>query len=99
MFGQIFPANLPDFPGGDHDATDPFTIQGGYDLFIAVKPTDPNFVSAWWNKSISFNKWFCIHCRYFLDSEGYGNTLPTLTFYANSHPDIHNVAFNPGKFQ
>jgi hypothetical protein len=37
-------ANLPDFPGGDHDATDPFTIQGGYDLFITVKPNDPNFV-------------------------------------------------------
>ena len=37
-------ANVPDFPGGDHDATDPFTIQGGYDLFITVKPGDPNFV-------------------------------------------------------
>jgi hypothetical protein len=36
-------ANLPDFPG-EHDATDPFTIQGGYDLFITVKPNDPNFV-------------------------------------------------------
>jgi hypothetical protein len=35
--------NLPDFPGGDHDATDPFTIQGGYDLFIAVKPTDGQY--------------------------------------------------------
>jgi hypothetical protein len=26
---------------------------------------------------------------------GYGNTLPTLSFYPNSHPDIHNIVFNP----
>jgi hypothetical protein len=90
-------ANLPDFPGGDHDATDPFTIQGGYDLFITVKPNDPNFVlvggtslyrstdgfsTANYNTTLS---WI----------GGYGNTLPSLTFYPNSHPDIHNVVFNP----
>ena len=89
--------NLPDFPGGDHDATDPFTIQGGYDLFITVKPNDPNFVllggtslyrstdgftTANYNTTLS---WI----------GGYGNSLPTLTFYSNSHPDIHNVVFNP----
>ena len=50
-------ANLPDFPGGDHDATDPFTIQGGYDLFITVKPDDPNFVMLGGTSFISFNKW------------------------------------------
>src|SRR6188768_824216 len=90
-------ANLPDFPNGDHDATDPFTIQGGYDLFISVKPNDPNFVlvggtslyrstdgfsTANYNTTLS---WI----------GGYGNTLPSLTFYPNSHPDIHNVVFNP----
>src|SRR4030095_6917774 len=26
---------------------------------------------------------------------GYGNTLPTLTIYPNSHPDIHAIAFDP----
>ncbi len=90
-------ANLPDFPNGDHDATDPFTIQGGYDLFITVKPNDPNFVllggtslyrstdgfsTANYNTTLS---WI----------GGYGNTMPSLTFYPNSHPDIHNVVFNP----
>src|SRR6187399_2634327 len=90
-------ANLPDFPGSDHDATDPFTIQGGYDLFITVKPNDPNFVlvggtslyrstdgfsTANYNTTLS---WI----------GGYGNTMPSLTFYPNSHPDIHNVVFNP----
>ena len=87
-------ANLPDFPGGDHDATDPFTIQGGYDMFITVKPTDPNFVilggtslyrSTNGFASTAASSWI----------GGYGNTLPTLTFYTASHPDIHNFVFNP----
>ncbi|TMI91423.1 MAG: hypothetical protein E6H08_13415, partial [Bacteroidetes bacterium] len=89
--------NLPDFPGGDHDATDPFTIQGGYDLFITVKPNDPNFVlvggtslyrSTDGFSTANYNSTLCW-------IGGYGNTLPSLTFYPNSHPDIHNVAFNP----
>ena len=91
-------ANLPDFPSGNHEATDPFTIQGGYDLFITVKPNDPNFVllggTSLYRSTNGFSStagtsWI----------GGYGNTLPTLTFYPNSHPDIHNVVFNPIKFQ
>ena len=87
-------ANVPDFPGGDHDATDPFTIQGGYDLFITVKPNDPNFVilggtslyrSTNGFANTSATSWI----------GGYGNTLPTLTFYPASHPDIHTLVFNP----
>ena len=86
--------NLPDFPGGDHDATDPFTIQGGYDLFITVKPNDPNFVLLGGTSLYrSTNGFTSTAATSWIG--GYGNTLPTLTFYANSHPDIHNVAFNP----
>ncbi|HEX7902520.1 MAG TPA: T9SS type A sorting domain-containing protein [Chitinophagaceae bacterium] len=93
-------ANMPDFPGGNHAATDPFAIQGGYDFFITVKPDDPNFVllggtslyrstdgfsTANYNTTLS---WI----------GGYGNSLPTLSFYLNSHPDIHCVAFHPTNF-
>jgi len=86
--------NLPDFPTGNHEATDPFAIQSGYDLFITVKPNDPNFVllggtslyrSTNGFSNVSGTSWI----------GGYGNTLPTLSFYANSHPDIHNVVFSP----
>jgi len=89
--------NIPDFPNGDHDATDPFTIQGGYDLFITVKPDDPNFVllggtslyrSTDGFSTANYNNTLCW-------IGGYGNTLPSLTFYPNSHPDIHNLVFNP----
>ncbi len=90
-------ANLPDFPGGDHDATDPFTIQGGYDLFITVKPNDPNFVlvggTSLYRSTDGFNTANYNSTLSWIG--GYGNTLPSLTFYPNSHPDIHNVVFNP----
>lgn len=97
-------ANLPDFPGGNHEATDPFAIQGGYDMFITVKPNDPNFVilggtslyrSTNGFSSTAATSWI----------GGYGNTLPNLSFYGQSanpadpskwsHPDIHNLVFNP----
>ena len=87
-------ANLPDFPGGDHDATDPFTVQEGYDLFISVKPTDPNFVILGGTSLYRSTNGFASTAATSWIG-GYGNTLPTLTFYPNSHPDIHNVVFNP----
>jgi len=87
-------ANLPDFPGGDHDAMDPFTIQEGYDLFITVKPNDPNFVLLGGTCLYRSTNGFATAAATSWIG-GYGNTLPTLTFYANSHPDIHNVVFNP----
>ena len=86
--------NVPDFPGGDIDGVDPFSIQYGYDLFITVKPNNPNFVllggvslyrSTDGFATIGNTSWI----------GGYGNTLPTTTFYINSHPDIHNLVFNP----
>ncbi len=87
-------SNLPDFPGGDHDATDPFTIQGGYDLFITVKPNDPNFVILGGTSLYRSTNGFATTAATSWIG-GYGNTLPTLTFYPNSHPDIHNLVFNP----
>ena len=100
-------ANLPDFPGGDLDATDPFTIQGGYDLFITVKPDDPNFVILGGTSLYRSTNGFASSAATSWIG-GYGNTLPSLTFYGQtnnptdaskwSHPDIHNLAFNPSNF-
>ena len=88
-------ANMPDFNGTTNNAaTDPFTVQGGYDMFVAVKPDNPNFVvlggSSLYRSTDGFattpnTSWI----------GGYGNSLPNLTYYTNSHPDIHNVVFNP----
>lgn len=87
-------ANMPDFPGGDREGVDPIAIQGGYDMLVYVKPDDPNFViiggTCLYRSTNGFTStagtaWI----------GGYGNTLPTLTIYPNSHPDMHLVAFDP----
>lgn len=98
-------ANMPDFNGSTNNAaTDPFTVQGGYDMFVGVKPDNPNFVllggSSLYRSTDGFTtttntSWI----------GGYGNTLPNLSYYGStafpndptkwSHPDIHNIAFNP----
>jgi len=100
-------ANLPDFSSGNHEATDPFAIQGGYDLFITVKPDDPNFVLLGGTSLYRSTNGFASTVATSWIG-GYGNTLPTLSFYGQSnnptdaskwsHPDIHNVVFNPTNF-
>lgn len=86
-------ANMPDFPGS-HPATDPFAIQTGYNLFITVKPDDPNFVLLGGTSLYRSTNGFASTANTSWIG-GYGNTLPTLTFYPNSHPDIHNLVFSP----
>ena len=89
-------ANMPNFPGS-HAATDPFAIQGGYDLFITIKPDNPNFILLGGTSLYRSTDGFASTANTSWIG-GYGNTLPTLTFYPNSHPDIHNVVFSPANF-
>ncbi|HYE53425.1 MAG TPA: hypothetical protein VD996_01230, partial [Chitinophagaceae bacterium] len=86
-------ANMPDFPG-DREGVDPIAVQGGYDMMVYVKPDDPNTIilggtclyrSTNGFTSTAATAWI----------GGYGNTLPTLTIYPNSHPDMHAIAFDP----
>jgi len=39
-----YSSKLPDEPDSDSDGNDPFSIQGGYDLVVSVKPDNPNFL-------------------------------------------------------
>src|SRR6185369_10117022 len=80
-------ANMPDFPNGNREGVDPIAVQGGYDMMVAVKPDDENAVfiggtclyrSTNGFSSTAATSWI----------GGYGNTLPTLSIYPNSHPDI-----------
>jgi hypothetical protein len=89
-------ANMPDFPGS-HAATDPFAIQAGYDLFINVKPDNPNFILLGGTSLYRSTDGFATTANTSWIG-GYGNTLPSLTFYANSHPDMHAGVFNPSNF-
>jgi hypothetical protein len=83
-------ATLPDEPGC-LAGNDPFAVQGGYDLVVAIKPDAPSTVfiggtNAY--RSIDAGlTWTRIG--------GYGSPAD-YSLYASSHPDIHAFAFQPG---
>lgn len=84
-------ANLPD-EAGCSIGNDPFAVQGGYDLSIAVKPDDANTV-------------FIGGTNIYRSTNGFTSTAATTriggyassggyTLYTNSHPDIHTLLFS-----
>ncbi|MEO1215387.1 MAG: T9SS type A sorting domain-containing protein [Bacteroidota bacterium] len=86
-------ANMPD-EAGCLAGNDPFAIQGGYDLCVAVKPDDPNTV-------------FIGGTNVYRSTDGFSTTGNTTRIggyvnsgsyglYPNHHPDIHFLAFAPG---
>ncbi len=86
-------SNLPNEPGC-LDGNDPFAVQGGYDLAIAVKPNNPNVV-------------FIAGVNLYRSTDGFtsptnvtrigGYTSPnSYAFDQARHPDIHTLTFQPG---
>lgn len=82
-------ATLPDAPGCSA-GNDPFAVQSGYDLVIAVKPDDAStlFIGGTnaYRSSDAGITWTRIG--------GYAGT-GGYALYASSHPDIHSFAFSP----
>lgn len=85
-------ANVPDEPGC-LAGNDPFAVQSGYDLVMAVKPDDPDVV-------------FIGGTNIYRSTSGFTTTLATTriggyaspasyALYPSSHPDIHAIAFPP----
>lgn len=87
-------ANLPDEAGGNTVGNDPFAIQGGYDLIVAVKPDDPNTVFIGGTNIYRSTDGFATTTNYKRIGGYAGPTSYSL--YANSHSDIHAIAFQPG---
>lgn len=83
-------ATLPDEPGC-LAGNDPFAVQGGYDLVVAVKPDDSTAVfiggTNAYRSSDAGLTWTRIG--------GYLSS-GTYALYTNSHPDVHAFAFQPG---
>ncbi len=86
-------SNLPDEAGGS-SGNDPFAVQGGYDLVVKVKPDDENVV-------------FIGGTNLYRSTDGFATTTNTTriggyansssyAMYTNSHPDIHEIVFQPG---
>jgi hypothetical protein len=94
-------ANVPDWDGGNKEGIDPFTTQFGYNLTLAVYPTDPNMVflggvnlfrSTNGFATGSATSWIAGYAQD-MSAAVYGNSTPDITKW--SHPDIHNLAFDP----
>lgn len=85
-------ATLPD-EGGCLNGNDPFAVQGGYDMVVAVKPDDPNtIVIGGTNLYRSIDggaTWTRIG--------GYASAS-NYSLYLNHHPDVHALVFKPTDF-
>ena len=89
--------NVLPFEGGCLEYTDPFFVQGGWDLCVSVKPDNENFVviggtNAYKKEDITDSSTRFIRIGgYFSDSQyGYytgGTGIP-------HHPDIHDLVFS-----
>ncbi|WP_299762065.1 T9SS type A sorting domain-containing protein [uncultured Dokdonia sp.] len=91
-----FTSKMPNLPGGPIGGVDPFSIQGGYDLDIVVRPDDANYVaiagtSAYRIENIETDNSFEI-------IGGYNGAMIALYDTPNGdthHPDVHSLVFSP----
>ena len=86
-------ANLPD-KGGDFGY---FSTQGGYDLYVRVKPDNPDMVfigaTNLWRSSDGFKTKNNIG---WIGGYGVNTFRPHFKSYPNHHPDNHSLVFVPG---
>lgn len=88
-------ASLPNEPyNPPYKTTAVFDSQGGYDLFVAVKPDNENFVII---GGVNLYKTadFSVTTPTWVRMGGYA-AANTFALYANHHPDQHSFAFRPG---
>lgn len=82
-------ATLPDEPGC-LTGNDPFAVQTGYDLVVAVKPDDAATIfiggTNIYRSTTTGATWSRIG--------GYASAV-SYALYASSHPDIHSIVFPP----
>jgi hypothetical protein len=91
-----YSSKLPDDPGCTV-GNDPFSIQGGYDLVVSVKPDDENFVVI--GGTNAYKKTNITTVGTFDKIGGYAIYNPykesSYAKYPNHHPDIHAMVFDP----
>lgn len=85
-------ANLPNEPGCS-DGNDPFAVQGGYDLVIAVKPDNPAVVFIGGTNAYRSTDGFTTP-NSTTRIGGYTSTAG-YSLYPNHHADVHAFAFMP----
>lgn len=86
-------ANLPD-EAGCSQGNDPFAVQGGYDLVVAVKPNDVNTVFIGGTNAYRSTNGFTSTAA--TTRIGGYNSPANYALYANHHSDIHYFTFANG---
>lgn len=86
---QELSTTLPNEPGCSN-GNDPFAVQGGYDLEIAVKPNDQNTIFIGGTNAYRSTDGGLTWSRI----GGYANTSG-YSRYNNHHPDVHVLKFGP----
>jgi hypothetical protein len=87
-------ASLPDDAAMCLPGNDPFSVQGGYDLVVAVKPDDENTVFLGGTNLYRSTNGFTSTAT--TTRIGGYNSAANFALYPNSHPDIHAIVFQPG---
>ena len=82
--------NLPN-EAGCSSGNDPFAVQGGYDLVVAVKPNDPNTVFIGGTNAYRSTDGFTTNTN----TRRIGGYASAASYakYPNHHPDIHSFVF------
>jgi hypothetical protein len=93
-----FSSKLPDEDGATKDSSgnDPFSIQGGYDLVISVKPDNENFVVIGGTNLYKINN-ITTDSMFERRIGGYKSNLGYSLYDVGGtkhHPDIHSVKFD-----
>tara|TARA_R110002073_G_scaffold123234_2_gene266871 strand:+ start:53994 stop:56732 length:2739 start_codon:yes stop_codon:yes gene_type:complete len=92
-----YSSKLPDEPGDDSRGNDPFSIQGGYDLVVSVKPDDEDFVLIGGTNVYKIND--IITDATFTRIGGYANNGGYALYQQlgsdEHHSDIHELHFDP----
>jgi hypothetical protein len=90
-------ANMPDF-NGQLNTIDPIASQGGYNILLAVKPDNANVVFLGGTNLYRSTDGFATsnNTSWIGGYEWWGATgTPGISFYDNSHPDMHALIFDP----
>lgn len=86
-------ANMPDFPGGNLENSDPLAVQTGYDMVLGIKPNDPNTVIVGGTNLYRSTDGFATSTNTAWIN-GYSTSF-NYQQYPNGHPDQHSITFNP----
>jgi hypothetical protein len=92
-------ANAPSIAGSFSTLRNPISLQGGYNMCVAIKPDDARMMLIGGTVLFRSVDSFATNNVNWIGGYGFGSSSGSTNnpfgFYPNSHPDIHCFAFDP----